>query len=540
MSSVTVLALTMFIVVAGQYETCIRQSCVSPNCACPSRRGPLELSVQEIPQIVTLTFDDAVNDQNWKIYKRLLSRKRLNPNGCPIQATFFVSHDWTNYEYVKDLYLDGHEIGSHSITHRLPRNWWAEASYNQWADEMNGQRNHISKKAMIPKSVIRGLRVPFLEIGGDTQFEMMRDYGFEYDASFLAGPYNDRDWRTAVWPYTLEYAPNIEYCDNTNCPTGNHSSIWEVPLNRWIGLDGRACPMVDSCTTQNLNTHSQTLQYLWKNFNRHHTNGRAPLGVNMHATWFEKDFKLDAMDEFLGDLVARKNVYIISMYQLIEWMRMPTALSEISDFEPWKTGCKRGRMLVGKKGATKKSLRKKKGQGVKQAIKEKRRPISVEFDKNKRIRYVKDDVKDAEDTEVDQPVMDNKRKQVVKEKVNKVDVIPVEVTQKKPTNKHKKQQVQKFNLTNKHNKQPNKVINKSRSEVSNDVSKFANEGNDKSVTWRPTETQVQKVQPDTPHRNTRLYRHGYRSAEPAVVIVNSVLVTVTMVTAAMTISLASI
>ena len=64
-----------------------------------------------------LTFDDAVNEYNSHLYDDLFGNgKRVNPNGCPISATFYVSHDWTDYVVVRDLYAAGHEIASHTIS----------------------------------------------------------------------------------------------------------------------------------------------------------------------------------------------------------------------------------------------------------------------------------------------------------------------------------------------------------------------------------------------------------------------------------------
>lgn len=63
-----------------------------------------------------LTFDDAVNEENIDIYKEIF-KKRRNPNGCPIAATFYVSHEWNNYALVRNLYAAGHEIASHSISY---------------------------------------------------------------------------------------------------------------------------------------------------------------------------------------------------------------------------------------------------------------------------------------------------------------------------------------------------------------------------------------------------------------------------------------
>lgn len=71
---------------------------------------------EEIPQIVLLTFDDSVNDLNKGLYTDLFEKGRKNPNGCPISATFYVSHEWTDYSQVQNLYASGHEIASHTVS----------------------------------------------------------------------------------------------------------------------------------------------------------------------------------------------------------------------------------------------------------------------------------------------------------------------------------------------------------------------------------------------------------------------------------------
>jgi hypothetical protein len=50
------------------------------------------------------------------LYSDLFERGRVNPNGCPISATFYVSHEWTDYSQVQNLYSDGHEMASHTIS----------------------------------------------------------------------------------------------------------------------------------------------------------------------------------------------------------------------------------------------------------------------------------------------------------------------------------------------------------------------------------------------------------------------------------------
>lgn len=71
---------------------------------------------EQTPQIVLLTFDDAVNDLNKLLYSDLFENGRENPNGCPISATFYVSHEWTDYSQVQNLYADGHEVASHTVS----------------------------------------------------------------------------------------------------------------------------------------------------------------------------------------------------------------------------------------------------------------------------------------------------------------------------------------------------------------------------------------------------------------------------------------
>ncbi|KAF0297749.1 hypothetical protein FJT64_004819 [Amphibalanus amphitrite] len=76
---------------------------------------PGDLEAKSTPQLVLLTFDDSINDINHELYKEMFETGRKNPNGCPISATFYVSHEWTDYRQVQNLWADGHEIASHSI-----------------------------------------------------------------------------------------------------------------------------------------------------------------------------------------------------------------------------------------------------------------------------------------------------------------------------------------------------------------------------------------------------------------------------------------
>lgn len=91
--------------------------CVLPDCFC-SEDGtsiPGDLPAKDVPMMITITFDDAINNNNIELYKEIF-KGRKNPNGCDIKATYFVSHKYTNYSAVQETARKGHEIAVHSIT----------------------------------------------------------------------------------------------------------------------------------------------------------------------------------------------------------------------------------------------------------------------------------------------------------------------------------------------------------------------------------------------------------------------------------------
>ena len=183
---------------------CDYTNCTLPDCFCSSDGTliPGALLPTDVPQMIVITFDDAINDENWSLYQdKIFPPNYKNPNGCPIHGTFYTSHQYTNYAMVQKLWNQGHEIAVHSITHRGPEEWWGKnATIEDWFDEMVGQANIINRFGGVDMEDIRGLRVPFLSVGWNRQFLMMREFGFVYDSS-IAAPVSD----PPLWPYTLDY-----------------------------------------------------------------------------------------------------------------------------------------------------------------------------------------------------------------------------------------------------------------------------------------------------------------------------------------------
>lgn len=137
---------------AGSYaDPCDETVCVLPWCRCASADIPANLHVNNTPQIVLISFDNAVNEMNFGLYQSIFNGKRFNPNGCPIGATFFVSHQWTKYNLVQNLYAAGHEIASLGITGE----YYEHMTEHDWQVEIAGERQLLSTYANIPREKIK-------------------------------------------------------------------------------------------------------------------------------------------------------------------------------------------------------------------------------------------------------------------------------------------------------------------------------------------------------------------------------------------------
>ncbi|KAM0734966.1 Chitin deacetylase 8 [Formica fusca] len=304
---------------------CRKDVCLLPDCNCGGADIPGGIPVVQTPQIVLLTFDDAVNDLNKPLYSELFENGRKNPNGCPISATFYVSHEWTDYSQVQNLYADGHEMASHTVSHSFGEQF----SARKWAREVAGQREILAAYGGVKLEDVRGMRAPFLSVGGNNMFKMLWDTNFTYDSSM---PIYEN--RPPSWPYTLDYKL-FHDCMIPPCPTRSYPGLWEVPMVMWQDLNGGRCSMGDACS--NPPTPDGVYKMLIKNFERHYTTNRAPFGLFYHAAWFTQPHHKEGFISFLDTIVAMDDVWIITNWQAIQWIRNPTPLALLHTFEPF--GC---------------------------------------------------------------------------------------------------------------------------------------------------------------------------------------------------------
>jgi hypothetical protein len=92
--------------------------------------------------------------------------------------------------------------------------------------------------------------------------------------------------------------------------------------------------MVDSCPPQF--NGEDIYRMLHHNFKKHYQTNKAPLGLYFHSTWFKRQEYFDAFVRFVDDLQKMPDVYFVTNYQAIEWMKTPTPTNQLAQFEPWQ------------------------------------------------------------------------------------------------------------------------------------------------------------------------------------------------------------
>ncbi|KAK7477511.1 hypothetical protein BaRGS_00031196 [Batillaria attramentaria] len=315
---------------------CNWSTCQAPGCRCEGTDIPGNLPALQVPQMVMLTFDDGVHDHNYHYYSQLglldywNPDSLTNPNGCPARATFFVSGDHTNMDLVRRLSEWGNEMASHTLTHGDPLE--EEWDKSRWEEEVEGMRERLARA--IGSSKVVGMRAPYLVLGGDDQYSMLKDRGFLYDSSMNGGSL-DQD---PIWPFTLDFPPTPRACDSEWCPAGSYPRLWEVPIVYHFTHWGEDCPMADACDLGGQNaTKQDVLDFLWFNFNRSYQRNRAPYMVCVHATWFlNTRGSLEALHEFLHVLSGMNDVWLVTMTQMLDWVRRPLPLYRLHELTSWQ------------------------------------------------------------------------------------------------------------------------------------------------------------------------------------------------------------
>jgi len=308
---------------------CDNTRCALPSCSCYGAATPMNIAADQTPKMIMFTMDDNINLRNFQFYAALLDGK-LNPNGCNVTATYFVSGDYNDYKLTKKLFDKGHEIAVHTLTHKTPNSIWKRASKEFLVEEIIGMKKKLESHGI---QNITGYRQPFLQTAGDTLFSVLKEYGFTYDSS-LPSPVGQY-----VWPFTFDYNPydgsTTATCLISPCPTLPYNGLWEVPMLSQVD-DSSSCSMFDACHRYK-STVNEVYMFFKKNFDRHFSKTSAPFPMFGHASWvmhYTWQYREEGLIKFLKEMFSRDDVYFVSASQVIDWMKNPKELNMLNN----KTG----------------------------------------------------------------------------------------------------------------------------------------------------------------------------------------------------------
>jgi len=308
---------------------CEPASCDLPHCHC-SKDGtiiPGGIDPSKAPQMIVMTFDGAVNINNYGHYLKVFLPNRTNPNSCPIRGTFFISHEYSDYAQIQRLHYEGHEIAVGTISSERGLEL---QDYERWASEMIGMREILGRFANISGEDIIGMRAPYLKPGRNSQYEILQDFNFVWDSSVGVPPI-----KLPVWPYTLDYKIPHE-CKAGTCPTRSFPGVWELPLNAHYveTFEGGHCPYMDQCVLFNHDA-DQVLEWLQEDFRKHYNQNRAPYMMPFHTTWFQSKELENGLLKFVDWVRTQPNVWFVTATQALLWITEPTTVDQINNFEPW-------------------------------------------------------------------------------------------------------------------------------------------------------------------------------------------------------------
>lgn len=268
------------------------------------------MQVDEIPQFVTITFDDGIDSNRIELYKKFLFSAH-DKRDCPPRFTCFTSFDWSQCEAIQYLLNTGMvEFAHHTQSHAVLPNA---------SDIQAGIQSLVA--CGVPRSHITGFRTPYL-----TYDETVLDHIYAsqavYDATVM--PHDDAltgYGRHNQWPFTLEqgWTYSKVKCGRTgNCTEGkSYPGLWEIPLYPWYDTNDRFLDNMD------YTTFDKDVQ---QNFERRYTGNRAPFGIYLHAPWLETHgSKLQKWIQQTMD--TYDDVYFVANMNLIEWMRNPVPKS---------------------------------------------------------------------------------------------------------------------------------------------------------------------------------------------------------------------
>jgi hypothetical protein len=316
---------------------------------------PGGLDPQKVPQFVNIGFDDNnfADGMTWLL--DFIEGKK-NPQGLGNPATFDGQSIKVGFYFVSS-FLDGvgqellatwkraadagHEVACHTHTHEDFRN----APVSEWSAQMKQCTDILADKLKVDAGQIWGFRTPYLAFN-DNMFTAVSDHtNLIYDCTIMHLP--DAYDHQFLWPYTLHNG-----IDPSTQQTGitKHPGVWEIPCYNILMAAGgypHMCGFDDSVFRRAVNAATFLDMMKWSlDIRLEAGKNRAPMTLGAHTDVYSPTNPNDelyetlstsnceerrwAIEEFIKYALTKPDVRFVTANQIIQWMRNPVALDDIS------------------------------------------------------------------------------------------------------------------------------------------------------------------------------------------------------------------
>ncbi|MFQ6850219.1 hypothetical protein AAIB46_04845 [Streptomyces sp. 35M1] len=251
--------------------------------------------------------------------KKSLYRPPNNPRGASDIGYLTDGHVKDTLKYVRQAWLDGHEIGTHfnghfcggsgSVERWTPAQWHSEINQavsfvTEWRTN-TGWENEDPLPFDYRKELVGG-RTPCL-LGQDNLLPTARKLGWRYDASSPGGRQTWPVKRGGVWDLPLQAMP-----------FPGHS--FEVLSMDYNILANQSKNSTKGMPSRYPGWRKQATDAYLAGFQRAYESNRAPFYIGNHFEEWNGGIYMDAVEEVIKKVADKDDVRLVSFRQYVDWL----------------------------------------------------------------------------------------------------------------------------------------------------------------------------------------------------------------------------
>ncbi|MFE8977046.1 MULTISPECIES: polysaccharide deacetylase family protein [Streptomyces] len=266
--------------------------------------------------------------------KKSLYRPPNNPRGASDIGYLTDGHVKDTLKYVRQAWLDGHEIGTHfnghfcggsgSVERWTPAQWRSEIDQavsfvTEWKTN-TGWENEDPLPFDYRKELIGG-RTPCL-LGQGNLLPTASKLGWRYDASSPGGRQTWPVKRGGVWDLPLQAMPFPGH--SFEVLSMDYNILANQSQNSTKGMPSRYPGWRKQATGAYMN-----------GFERAYTTNRAPFFIGNHFEEWNGGIYMDAVEEVIKKTAGKKDVRLVSFRQFVDWLDVqdPAVLAKLRTLE---------------------------------------------------------------------------------------------------------------------------------------------------------------------------------------------------------------